>query len=205
MAAIVYTNGLQPWRQGDRVIETFRSGLVKVTDTYLTTTSTVQDDVKSFEIGTVIAGVDQSVDPVKIYPEPQIKVSNNGFSTISVTGYGRTRTTPTIEPRLELSVGYEIVLDSEGNLISDSTRTLTQTAFVCRYVIMDDEDPVLDFSALESQVRLYDENGDSFPLNRAGWTLSLAKSYGFSDSTYYGNFTEVTMVIQYTPTWRRTQ
>lgn len=205
MAAIVYSNGSHPWRQGDRVVEVFRSGLVKVTDTYLTPTSSAQTDAEAFAIGTEITGVSQSVDTVKVYPEPQIKDSNNGFSTIVVTGYGRTRTTPTSEPRLESAFGYEIVLDGDGNLVSDSTRTLTRTAFVCRYVIMDDEDPVLDFSALESQVRLYDANGDSFPLNRAGWTLSLAKTYAFSDSTYYGNFTEVVMVIQYTPTWTRTQ
>ena len=205
MSAIVNTNGEQPWRQGGRTTETFRSGLIKVTDVYLTPTTSAQTDAAAFALGTVITGVTQSVDDVKVYPEPQIIDQGDGFSRIVVTGYGRLKTSPTTEPRLEAAVGYEIVIDGDGNQTSENTLTLTRTAFVCRYIIMDDEDPTLDFSALESQVRLYDSTGAVFPLLRTGWSLTLAKTFAFSDSTYYGNFTEVVTVIQYTPTWTRTE
>ena len=203
MASIIFKSGSPPWRQGGRTVETFRSGLIKVTDTYLTTTDTAQSDLAGFAVGADITGVNQAHDGVKIYPEPQIRDNGDGFSTISVTGYGRMRTSSTSEPRLVEAVGYEIELDSEGALTSERTIPLTKTQFACRYVIADGEDQIIEFSDIEGRIKFYGSGGDAFPVIRSGWNLSLAKTYSFSESTYFGSFTEVVTVVNFTPTWTR--
>lgn len=202
MAAIVFKSGSPPWRQGGRTTETFRSGLIKVTDTYLTPTSTVQADLGGFAVGDAISGVTQAIDGVKIYPEPQIKDNGDGFSTISVTGYGRSTTGFIVEPRLVEGTGYELTVDSDGNLTSEETIFVTMTAFVCRYTVMDGEDLLANGTkSLIDKFRMYDRDGNEMPLGQAGKSVTVATRLAFSDSTYYGSFTEASLVVSFTPTW----
>ena len=202
MASIIFKSGSPPWRQGGRTVETFRSGLIKVTDTYLTTTDTAQSDLAGFAVGANITGVDQAHDGVKIYPEPQIRDNGDGFSTISVTGYGRTRAASgfTVEPRLTPGTLEQVTTNTDPvtfmkTLVSTSQIPCTKTDFVCRYVLADGEAFLFsEFSMLKSRFVAYDSEGTEMGFK------TLAQTVNQPESSYFGSFTEITAVVVYTPT-----
>ena len=201
MSATVYKTG-STWRQGGRTVETFRSGLIKTTDTYKTPIADIDASLATFTVGSAITGVSQAHDGVKIYPEPQWKDDGDGFATISVTGYGRTRAATgfTVEPRLTPGLLEEITTNTEpGTFIETlvTTREIqcTKTDFVCRYVLADGEAFLFGaFSTLGSQFIAYSKTGGQLEYSR------LAKTVSQPETNYFGSFTEVTAVVVYKPT-----
>jgi hypothetical protein len=196
MSTIVFKTEGAPWRQGGRTVETFRSGLIKTTDTYKTPIAEIDSSLATFAVGDSIEGVTQAYDGIKIYPEPQWKDDGDGFATISVTGYGRTRAATgfTIEPRLTTGELFELTLENDV-LVSDRSVPCTKTDFVCKYVLSELEGFLFnEFESLESRFIAYDSNGA--PLSYS----TLAQTVTLSESAYFGSFTEVTAVIVYTPT-----
>ena len=205
MSPTVYKKGTSPWKQGGRTVETYRGGLIRVTETYITPSSTVENDIKKFSVGSQMDNVEQAVDGVYVYPEPQWKDNGDGFSTISVTGYGRTTTDYITELKLEESTAYETeTLD--GVLVSVKSLPITITSFVCRYVIKDSEESLLNFDRIDSMVRFYSSDGNSinYYKNNNGSSESktnITRTFAFSDSSYYGKFTEAAVVIRFAVTW----
>jgi hypothetical protein len=185
-------------------VETFRSGLIKTTDTYKTPITDIDASLATFAVGSLITGVSQAHDGVKIYPEPQWKDDGDGFATISVTGYGRTRAATgfTVEPRLTPGLLEEITTNTEpGTFIETlvATREIqcTKTDFVCRYVLAYGEAFLFGaFSTLESQFIAYSKTGGQLEYSR------LAKTVSQPETNYFGSFTEVTAVVVYKPTLR---
>jgi hypothetical protein len=183
-------------------VETFRSGLIKTTDTYKTPITDIDASLATFAVGSLITGVSQAHDGVKIYPEPQWKDDGDGFATISVTGYGRTRAATgfTVEPRLTPGLLEEITTNTEpGTFIETlvATREIqcTKTDFVCRYVLAYGEAFLFGaFSTLESQFIAYSKTGGQLEYSR------LAKTVSQPETNYFGSFTEVTAVVVYKPT-----
>ena len=183
-------------------METFRSGLIKTTDTYKTPITEIDASLATFTVGSAITGVSQAYDGVKIYPEPQWKDDGDGFATISVTGYGRTRAATgfTVEPRLTPGSLDEITTNTDPitfvtGLVTTREIQCTKTDFVCRYVLAEGEAFLFDeFSTLESRFAAYDIEGALL-----GYT-SLAKTVSQPETNYFGSFTEVTAVVVYKPT-----
>ena len=183
-------------------METFRSGLIKTTDTYKTPIAEIDASLATFAVGGAITGVSQAYDGVKIYPEPQWKDDGDGFATISVTGYGRTRAATgfTVEPRLTPGLLEEITTninpDTEvGTLVTTRQIPCTKTDFVCRYVLADGDEFLLDeFSTLRSRFIAYDREGGKLDHS------SLAQAVSQPETNYFGSFTEVTVVVVYQPT-----
>lgn len=203
MAATVYKTGPSTtWRQGGRTVETFRSGLIKTTDTYKTPIEDIDASLATFAVGSVITGVSQAYDEAKIYPEPQWKDDGDGFATISVTGYGRTRAASgfTVEPRLTPGSLDEITTNTDPITFATGLATTrqipcTKTDFVCRYVLADGEEFLFnEFSTLESQFIAYSKTGGRLDYNR------LAKTVSQPETNYFGSYTEVTAVVVYKPT-----
>jgi hypothetical protein len=203
MAAIVYKSGSPPiWRQGGRTVETFRSGLIKTTDTYKTPIADIDESLATFAVGSAITGVSQAYDGVKIYPEPQWKDDGDGFATISVTGYGRTRPASgfTTEPRLTPGLLEEITtsLDPDPSgapLVTTRQIQCTKTDFVCRYVLADGEEFLYgEFSTLRSRFIAYDREGEKLAYSR------LTQAVSQPETNYFGSFTEVAAVVVYQPT-----
>lgn len=187
---------------GGRTVEAFRSGLIKTTDTYKTPIEDIDASLATFAAGSSITGVSQAYDGVKSYPEPQWRDDGDGFATISVTGYGRTRpaTGFTVEPRLTPGLLEEITtnIDPDSSVVSlVSTRQIqcTKTDFVCRYILADGDEFLFDaFSTLSSRFIAYDRAG-----GRLGYTR-LAQAVSQPETNYFGSFTEVTAVVVYQPT-----
>lgn len=194
----IYQSTPGPWKQGGRSVETFRSGLVKVTQDYLCKTETVTTDTPA--VGSTMDSTGTpAIDGIYVYPEPQTTDNGNGFSTIRVTGYGRTRTGYIYEPKLEPGEAYVVEL-TDGVLTSTVTEIYTKTAFVCRYTLKGGETPNLNFTALRNQFKMYDSDGSLVNFNEQGASTELAQTFAFQESNYFGTFQEWVTVVNYTPT-----
>jgi hypothetical protein len=105
MSYLIYTsleasNGLIP--QPGRAVNTFPSGLVRVDQTYLGLTANAATHRAILAVGNDMPDGDTApcIDGLKIFPEVQERRREDGFTEYIVSAYGRTKTTPTIEPRV---------------------------------------------------------------------------------------------------------
>jgi len=102
MSAIIYekeTNGLYP--TGQRTISTFPSGLIRVDQTFVCKTDAVGIHRAELVVDSVFPLYGRStpaIDGVKIYPVPQERQRDDGFTEFVVSGYGRSSTTSLIDP-----------------------------------------------------------------------------------------------------------
>ena len=94
MSAIIYekqTNGLYP--TGQRSVSTFPSGLIRVDQTFVCKTSAASTHRAALAVGANMpGGSSPAIDGLKIFPEPQEKRRDDGFTEFIVSSYGRTTT-----------------------------------------------------------------------------------------------------------------
>ena len=195
MAAIVYKSGSPPWRQGGRTIETFRGGLLKVTDTYKTPTSDISASLATLPEGTALNEIYQSYDydQAWIYPAPQWQDNGDGFSTISVTAYGRTTAEGVVEELMQLSELVTTTQQGDGTIVSTVTDTVLASVFTVKFTRRSGETSYLpDLSALEP--RAINTDGTYVPF------LGSTRNISFSSVAYYGYFTEVTLTVGFSLT-----
>jgi hypothetical protein len=95
MPAIIYEKtpgGL--FATGERTISTFRSGLVRVEQTFICPTSAAATHRAALAVGSDMPGGSApAIDGLKIFPEPQEKKRTDGFTEFVVSAYGRVNTT----------------------------------------------------------------------------------------------------------------
>lgn len=98
MPVIIYEktlNGLYP--TGQRTVSTFPSGLVRVDQTFVCKTSAAGTHRTALVVGANFPnGSSPAIDGLKIFPEPQEKQRDDGFTEFIVSAYGRTSTSSTI-------------------------------------------------------------------------------------------------------------
>ena len=91
MSAIIYekeTNGLYP--TGQRSVSTFPSGLIRVDQTFVCRTSAAATHRADLAVGEDMpGGSTPAIDGLKIFPEPQEKRRDDGFTEFIVSAYGR--------------------------------------------------------------------------------------------------------------------
>ena len=81
--------GLYP--TGQRTVSTFPSGLIRVDQSFACKTSAAATHRATLAVGAIFPGdSDPAIDGLKIFPEPQEKRRNDGFTEFTVSGYGRT-------------------------------------------------------------------------------------------------------------------
>jgi hypothetical protein len=198
----IYKSGSGNWRQAEKSVQTSRSGLIRVEQEYKTLTSTVATDAATFAIGNVLNVASPALDSLYIYPEPQWREEAGGFSTISVSAYGRTRTGYTVEEQIKPGTGFQIdTTPGEPPTTAQTEVSLLKTYFVCRYVTATGEDSPITASELESRFKLYNTDGTDYPIFRSGYSQVLVPSFAFSESVNFGYWTEWTVVITFRPTW----
>ena len=94
MSAIIYektANGLYP--TGERSISTFPSGLLRVDQTFVCRTSAAATHRADLAVGEDMpGGSTPAIDGLKIFPEPQERKRDDGFTEFIVSAYGRTTT-----------------------------------------------------------------------------------------------------------------
>lgn len=118
MSAIIYEK--QPlglYATGDRTVSTFPSGLVRVEQTFVCRTSAAATHRAALAVGTNMPGGSApAIDGLKIFPEPQEKHRDDGFTEFIVSAYGRT----SITPREKIYYEYQ----SSGFYLSKSKKAL---------------------------------------------------------------------------------
>ena len=90
---IANPNALIP--QSGRTVDTFPSGLVRVTQTYLGRTANAATHRSTLAVGNNMPGGDSSpcIDGLKIFPEVQERRQDDGMTEFIVSAYGRSNTT----------------------------------------------------------------------------------------------------------------
>jgi hypothetical protein len=103
MPAIIYQKtpgGL--FATGERTVSTFPSGLVRVDQTFICPTSDAATHRAALAVGNDMPGDSApAIDGLKIFPEPQEKKRDNGFTEFIVSAYGRVSTNSTINESIK--------------------------------------------------------------------------------------------------------
>jgi hypothetical protein len=95
MPAIIYQKtpgGL--FATGERTVSTFPSGLIRVDQSFVCPTSDAATNRNALAVGSEMPGGSYpATDGLKIFPEPQEKKRDNGFTEFIVSAYGRVNMT----------------------------------------------------------------------------------------------------------------
>jgi hypothetical protein len=87
----IYQASPPPWRTGDRTIQTFPSGLLRVDHTYVVPTADISSHYAAFAAGQPLTDTSApAIDGLFVFPDPTINEAGDGLSQINVSGYGRT-------------------------------------------------------------------------------------------------------------------
>lgn len=87
----IYKASPPPWRTGDRTIQTFPSGLLRVDHTYVVPSADVSSHYATFAAGQALTDASApAIDGLFVFPDPTISEAGDGLSQINVSGYGRT-------------------------------------------------------------------------------------------------------------------
>jgi hypothetical protein len=86
----------------ERNVQTFPSGLVRIDRVYACRKTLVDRFRRDLTVGSPLPFDDgaPAFDGAYIFPEPQETIRDDGFAEFRVSAYGRTKATPTIEPRI---------------------------------------------------------------------------------------------------------
>ena len=89
---------------GQRTVSTFPSGLIRVDQTFTCKTSAAATHRATLAVGANFPGDSYpAMDGLKIFPEPQEKRRDDGFTEFMVSGYGRLNTVGTQKTEFKVS------------------------------------------------------------------------------------------------------
>jgi hypothetical protein len=180
--------GLYP--TGQRTVSTFPSGLIRVDRTFACKTSAADTHRATLAVGANFPGDSYpAMDGLKIFPEPQEKRRDDGFTEFTVSGFGRTNATG-------LSTFEWKTFSESGTRGTSGGGSASVTA------IMRNKTKKIQKVFLSSEVGyiFFDESGATLPAlidGLAGDTGRTHYSLGVTDfqSSDYGHFVEVTYII----------
>jgi hypothetical protein len=115
MPAIIYQKtpgGL--FATGERTVSTFPSGLIRVDQTFICPTSDAATHRAALAVGSDMPGGSApAIDGLKIFPEPQEKKRDNGFTEFIVSAYGRMNNNGslTISKKIRFFAGKKYISD----------------------------------------------------------------------------------------------
>jgi len=96
-------NGLYP--TGQRTVSTFPSGLIRVDQSFACKTSAAATHRATLAVGASFPGDSYpAIDGLKIFPEPQERRRDDGFTEFTVSGYGRLNTIGTQKTEQKISL-----------------------------------------------------------------------------------------------------
>ena len=130
MSAIIYekeTNGLYP--TGQRSVSTFPSGLIRVDQTFVCKTDAVGIHRADLVVNSdfpLYGRSTSAIDGVKIFPVPQERQRDDGFTEFVVSGYGRSSTTSLIDPVSETYYFYKSGIANLGTPQAPNVQAYTR-------------------------------------------------------------------------------
>jgi hypothetical protein len=195
MTAIIYQKtpgGL--FATGERTVSTFPSGLVRVDQTFICPTSDAATHRAALAVGSDMPGGSApAIDGLKIFPEPQEKKRDNGFTEFIVSAYGRTNTVG--------RTTFEWNTFSESGTLKLNIGTANERSYsvtaILRNKVKKAEKVIL---LSEVNTLVFDESGATTPVKIDGMYGNTGISYwsvGVTSyqSTQYGNFVEIIYIV----------
>jgi len=193
MAATVYKSGTTPWRQGGRTIETFRGGLLKVTDTYLTPFTDLSASLLTLAEGSAIPDIYQSFDfnQAWIFPTPQWRDNGDGFALISVTAYARTTDSAVTEESMGES---QLVTTTTTDDVVTSTvsETILSSVFTVKFTSPTSDGFTIPDAVINLEPSVFSTSGGTDIDYDAA-----TKSINVASVTNYGYVTEIILTVSF--------
>jgi hypothetical protein len=192
MPAIIYQKtpgGL--FATGERTVSTFPSGLVRVDQTFICPTSDAATHRADLAVGNNMPGGSApAIDGLKIFPEPQEKKLDNGFTEFVVSAYGRTSATGTTTYEWKFTQGFSYMAypQSGGKFVVVKKDSIYKNKIKkVTFVTKQSEEISFDTTGATLPVRIVDD--DWSPYNE--WII------GVTDLSYqnYGHFSEVSYIV----------
>jgi hypothetical protein len=190
MPAIIYQKtpgGL--FATGERTVSTFPSGLIRVDQTFICPTSDAATHRAALAVGNNMPGGSApAIDGLKIFPEPQEKKRDNGFTEFIVSAYGRTNTVgdQLISSRVSIFIyNYTVGTTKLTQPLVENSKTLS-----LRYVVKNNEQLYKDPSSGITPLVVYSYIADG-PNTENPPTQTSVWAFDGSQTTLFGNFIEV--------------
>ena len=200
--------GAEGWvKQPNRMVKTFRSGLCMIQQDYIQRKDKV--DFFSFREGDRLSDEDAEpcIDGAFIFPAPEYKDMGNGFTSCTVTAYGRVNTDGVVDLNKRLGTYVSTFTISTfaggGGSQSSGTQKFFDVA-VYRFAARKGE----FITATDSpELNIYELDGTKLPVGstrtESGQSFTV-KAYNLSrqtenyESTSYGEFLEVIISVSAT-------
>jgi hypothetical protein len=180
--------------QPGRAVNTFPSGLVRVDQTYLGLASQSAKHRATLAVGNNMPDGNSSpcMDGLKIFPAPQERRREDGFTEYLVSAYGRKNNTGLTSTKWEIFQASHTI--SSGDESSTIEGIFKRKVVTILQVLNEIEESSYSFSTGSIQLP-YPQliNGDASPEWDNVFTLGVAS---FS-STNYGHFREATIIINH--------
>jgi hypothetical protein len=148
----------------ERNVQTFPSGLVRIDRVYACRKTLADRFRRDLAVGNPLPFDDgaPAIDGAFIFPDPQEVVRDDGFAEFRVSAYGRTKTTPTIEPRIANQTRRAVLLGINGVALLTQTialfrKTVTATVVSEQLPTLNELSLSQDLFELESAF-LFDES-----------------------------------------------
>jgi len=195
MPAIIYqkTPG-ELFATGERTVSTFPSGLVRVDQTFTCPTSDAATHRAFLAVGEDMpGGSEPAIDGLKIFPEPQEKKRDNGFTQFIVSAYGRTNTVG--------RTTFEWKTFSDSGTLKLNIGTANEKSYSVTAILRNKVKKVEKVIPLsEVNTLQFDESGATTPVVIDGMLGNTGYSYwsvGVTSyqSTQYGNFVEIIYIV----------
>lgn len=196
MPAIIYektANGLYP--TGQRTVSTFPSGLIRVDQTFVCRRYAEQTHRAALAVGADFPNerFPAGLDGLKIFPEPQERRRDDGFTEFIVSAYGRVNNTG--------RTTFEWKTFSENGTLKVNAGTPFEASNQVT-AILKNKTKKVEMVVLASEINnlVFDKSGATTPVKIDGilgnvgnpiWSLGV-KSY---QSTNFGSFIEIVYII----------
>ena len=171
---------------GQRTVSTFPSGLIRVDQTFTCKTSAAATHRATLAVGASFPGGSYpAMDGLKIFPEPQEKRRDDGFTEFMVSGFGRTNAAgiDTYQWKTFSQSGSTTTGDKVTAIMRNKTKKVQKV-----------------FLSTEVGSIIFDESGATLPVIIDGISGNMGQSYyslgvASFQSADYGHFVEVTYII----------
>ena len=191
MSAIIYekeTNGLYP--TGQRSVSTFPSGLIRVDQTFVCKTTAAATHRADLAVGANMpGGSSPAIDGLKIFPEPQERKRDDGFTEFIVSAYGRVNNTGSTTFEWKFTQGLSYMVYGQAG---DFTVIKKDSIYKNRI-------KKVTFATKESEEISFDTTGATLPVRLVAdeWEPYNEWIIGVTSLTYqnYGHFSEVTYIV----------
>ena len=192
--SIFITSATSLIAQPGRTVNTFPSGLVRVDQSYLGLTSQATIHRALLSIGNDMPDGNSSpcLDGLKIFPAPQERRREDGFTEYLVSAYGRKNDTGLTSIKWEIFQASHTI--SSGGESSTIEGIFKQKVVTILQVLTEIEESNYSFSA-DSIALPYPQliNGDA----STEWANVFEKGVASFSSTNYSHFREATIIINH--------